>query len=58
MLKNFFKGLSILMALVLSSAAWAQGAYPQKPVTLIVPFPAGGIAHSPCPTFKAVACAI
>lgn len=44
MLTNFSKGLAIVLALGLSSATWAQGAYPQKPVTLIVPFPAGGIA--------------
>jgi tripartite-type tricarboxylate transporter receptor subunit TctC len=44
MVMNFFKRLSVLMALGLSAATWAQGSYPQKPVTLIVPFPAGGIA--------------
>jgi tripartite-type tricarboxylate transporter receptor subunit TctC len=44
MVMNFFKRLSVLMALGFSAATWAQGAYPQKPVTLIVPFPAGGIA--------------
>jgi tripartite-type tricarboxylate transporter receptor subunit TctC len=44
MVMNFFKRLSVLMALGLSATTWAQGSYPQKPVTLIVPFPAGGIA--------------
>ena len=44
MVMNFFKRLSVLLALGFSATTWAQGAYPQKPVTLIVPFPAGGIA--------------
>ena len=44
MVMNFFKKLSVLLALGWSAATWAQGTYPQKPVTLIVPFPAGGIA--------------
>ena len=44
MVKHFFKRLSVLLALGLSATTWAQGTYPQKPVTLIVPFPAGGIA--------------
>jgi tripartite-type tricarboxylate transporter receptor subunit TctC len=34
-----------LCALLLSApAAFAQQAYPQKPIRTIVPFPAGGIA--------------
>lgn len=44
MVMNLFKNLSVLLALGFSATSWAQGAYPQKPVTLIVPFPAGGIA--------------
>jgi tripartite-type tricarboxylate transporter receptor subunit TctC len=44
MLMNFFKRLFLSLTLGLSATTWAQGAYPQKPVTLIVPFPAGGIA--------------
>ena len=53
MLTNFSKGLAIVLALGLSSATWAQGAYPQKPVTLIVPFPAGGIADLSARALKA-----
>lgn len=34
----------LVCGLCLQGLAWAQGAYPSKPVTLIVPFPAGGIA--------------
>jgi tripartite-type tricarboxylate transporter receptor subunit TctC len=44
MVMNFFKRLSVLLALGWSAATWAQGTYPQKTVTLTVPFPAGGIA--------------
>ena len=44
MVMNFFKRLSVLLALGWSAATWAQGTYPQQKVTLTVPFPAGGIA--------------
>ncbi|MCE2783149.1 Bug family tripartite tricarboxylate transporter substrate binding protein [Limnohabitans sp.] len=44
MVLKFFIRLSVLWALGLAATTWAQGTYPQKPVTLIVPFPAGGIA--------------
>ena len=50
---NLFKRFSMVMALAFSSAAWAQGVYPQKPVTLIVPFPAGGIADLSARALKA-----
>lgn len=50
---NFFKGLCAVLALSLSSGLWAQGVYPHKPVTLIVPFPAGGIADSSARALKA-----
>lgn len=53
MLMNVFKGLAMVMTLGLSSASWAQGTYPQKPVTLIVPFPAGGIADLSARALKA-----
>lgn len=50
---NFFKSLCAVMALGLSSSVWAQGVYPQKSVTLIVPFPAGGIADLSARALKA-----
>lgn len=34
--------LASALAVSLSSAAWAQGAYPNKPVTMVVPTAAGG----------------
>lgn len=37
---RFFSQL--LLALVACTPAWAQPAFPAKPVTLVVPFPAGG----------------
>ena len=53
MLVNVFKGFAMVMTLGLSPATWAQGTYPQKPVTLIVPFPAGGIADLSARALKA-----
>jgi tripartite-type tricarboxylate transporter receptor subunit TctC len=41
---RFFHRLLCGLAVFVSSSLWAQGAFPTKPVTLIVPFPAGGIA--------------
>ena len=32
----------VLLLLVVCSSAWAQPTFPSKPVTLVVPFPAGG----------------
>jgi tripartite-type tricarboxylate transporter receptor subunit TctC len=34
--------LQLFLALAACTSAWAQPAYPAKPVTLVVPFPAGG----------------
>ena len=36
--------LALSCALLAAPAAFAQQAYPQKPIRYIVPFPAGGIA--------------
>ena len=36
------KGLLVLLALVLGFPALAQDKYPNRPITLVVPFPAGG----------------
>jgi len=35
-------GATALACLLPAAGAWAQGAWPAKPVTIIVPFPAGG----------------
>jgi tripartite-type tricarboxylate transporter receptor subunit TctC len=32
--------------LALAGAAWAQGGWPERPITLIVPFPPGGVADT------------
>lgn len=48
-LYRFFVGLT----LVVSASVWAQGSFPNKPVTLIVPFPAGGIADLSARALKA-----
>ena len=34
--------LQLLLALALCAPAWAQPAFPSRPVTIVVPFPAGG----------------
>jgi tripartite-type tricarboxylate transporter receptor subunit TctC len=34
------------LALCAASASWAQSTYPDKPITLIVPFPPGGVADT------------
>ena len=38
---NLRKGQCPIAAFSLPLSLWAQGSYPSKPVTLIVPFPAG-----------------
>jgi tripartite-type tricarboxylate transporter receptor subunit TctC len=50
---NLLKGLCVTAALSLLSSSWAQGAYPSKAITLIVPFPAGGIADLSARALKA-----
>jgi tripartite-type tricarboxylate transporter receptor subunit TctC len=39
---NFKTLFTALAALSLSAAALAQGSYPERPITMIVPYPAGG----------------
>lgn len=38
------KGLAVGLALLASSTAWAQ--YPERPITMIVPFPPGGVTDT------------
>ena len=41
------RALTLALALpVLVGAAWAQGSYPERPLSLIVPFPPGGVADT------------
>src|SRR4026209_866527 len=36
--------ISVGIALLFSSSALAQDSYPSKPITMVVPFPPGGVA--------------
>ncbi|MGH7354230.1 MAG: tripartite tricarboxylate transporter substrate binding protein [Candidatus Rokuibacteriota bacterium] len=36
--------IAVAAALLLTSAAWAQEPYPTRPITLVAPFPPGGVA--------------
>ena len=36
----------VLQALPLAAPAWAQGAWPERPLAIIVPFPPGGVADT------------
>ena len=44
--KLLLTGLALLVCLALPHAATAQGTWPDKPITLIVPFPPGGVADT------------
>ncbi len=44
--KLLLTGLALLTCLALPHAATAQGTWPDKPITLIVPFPPGGVADT------------
>ena len=42
-LRRFLATLAVLAS---SSAVLAQGAWPEKPITMVVPFPPGGVADT------------
>jgi tripartite-type tricarboxylate transporter receptor subunit TctC len=45
-LQAFGSALAASLSLVLAPAAVAQSSYPDKPITMIVPFPPGGVADT------------
>jgi tripartite-type tricarboxylate transporter receptor subunit TctC len=47
-LANVVCGVALVLALPASSPAQAQAAFPTRPITLVVPFPAGGTADLLC----------
>ena len=42
----FLKAALVLAAAGAVTAAWSQSSYPDKPITMIVPFPPGGVADT------------
>jgi tripartite-type tricarboxylate transporter receptor subunit TctC len=41
---NRIRDLVVVLALALAAPAWAQEPYPTRPITIVVPFPPGGVA--------------
>ncbi len=41
---TLFAGLAATLLLAATGLTWAQAAYPSRPITMIVPFPPGGLA--------------